>query len=47
MEKFNQAPQPYSRERFKDTYHWMVAWDMVPAGATYENTVDDQAWDKQ
>jgi hypothetical protein len=25
----------------------MVSWDMVPAGATYENTVDNRAWDAQ
>jgi NitT/TauT family transport system substrate-binding protein len=42
-----QAPQPYTRERFKDTYDWMVGWDMVPADATYENTVDDRAWPDQ
>lgn len=41
------APQPYTRERFKDTYDWMVSWDMVPAGATYENTVDNRAWEIQ
>lgn len=41
------APQPYTRERFKDTYDWMVSWDMVPAGATYENTVDNRAWEVQ
>lgn len=39
------APQPYTRERFKDTYDWTVSWDMVPAGATYENTVDNRAWE--
>lgn len=41
------APQPYTRERFKDTYDWMVSWDMVPTGATYENTVDNRAWEIQ
>jgi NitT/TauT family transport system substrate-binding protein len=40
-------PRPYTRERFEDTYSWMVRWDMVPAGATYENTVDNRAWDEQ
>lgn len=42
-----QAPQPYTRERFKDTYDWMVGWDMVPADATYENTVANRAWQDQ
>lgn len=39
------APQPYTRERFKDTYDWMVSWNMVPAGASFENTVDNRAWE--
>jgi NitT/TauT family transport system substrate-binding protein len=38
------APQPYTRERFEDTYNWTVKWDMVVPGATYENTVDNRAW---
>jgi NitT/TauT family transport system substrate-binding protein len=38
-------PQPYTRERFEDTYNWMVSWDMVTAGATYETTVDNSAWE--
>jgi len=38
------APQPYTRERFEDTYTWTVKWNMVVAGATYENTVDNRAW---
>ncbi len=37
-------PQPYTRERFDDTYHWTVKWNMTVAGATYENTVDNRAW---
>lgn len=37
-------PQPYTRERFEDTYNWMLSWDMVTPGATYENTVDNRAW---
>lgn len=40
-------PQPYTRERFDDTYNWMVRWDMVSAGATYETAVDNRAWDGQ
>ena len=38
-------PQPYTRERFDDTYSWTAKWDMVVPGATYENTVDNRAWE--
>jgi NitT/TauT family transport system substrate-binding protein len=38
------APQPYTRERFDDTYNWTVKWNMVVPGATYESTVDNRAW---
>jgi len=38
------APQPYTRERFEDTYDWTVKWNMTVPGATYENTVDNRAW---
>ena len=38
------APQPYTRERFEETYTWMVKWNMVVAGATHENTIDNRAW---
>jgi NitT/TauT family transport system substrate-binding protein len=38
------APQPYTRERFDDTYQWTLKWNMVVPGATYENTVDNRAW---
>jgi NitT/TauT family transport system substrate-binding protein len=38
------APQPYTRERFEDTYAWTVKWNMVVPGATYENIVDNRAW---
>jgi NitT/TauT family transport system substrate-binding protein len=37
-------PQPYTRERFDDTYEWTVGWNMTVPGATYENTVDNRAW---
>jgi len=37
-------PQPYTRERFEDTYNWTVKWGMTVPGATYENTVDNRAW---
>src|SRR5262245_40919926 len=38
------APQPYTRERWDDTYNWSVKWNMVVPGATYENIVDNRAW---
>jgi NitT/TauT family transport system substrate-binding protein len=40
----NAPPQPYTRERFEHTYAWTRDWGLVPAGATYENTVDNRAW---
>ena len=39
------APQPYTRERFDDTYNWTVKWNMTVPGATFENTVDNRAWE--
>ena len=39
------APQPYTRERWEDTYNWSVKWNMVVPGATYENIVDNRAWE--
>jgi NitT/TauT family transport system substrate-binding protein len=41
----NAAPQPYTRERWEDTYNWTVGWNMTVPGATYENTVDNRAWE--
>ena len=38
-------PQPYTRERFDDEYNWTVKWNMTVPGATYENTVDNRAWE--
>jgi NitT/TauT family transport system substrate-binding protein len=38
-------PQPYTRERFDDTYNWTVKWNMTVPGATYANTVDNRAWE--
>ena len=38
-------PQPYTRERFDDTYTWSLKWGMMVPGATYENTVDNRAWE--
>jgi NitT/TauT family transport system substrate-binding protein len=40
----NAPPEPYTRERFDHTYQWTLGWDLVPPGATYENTVDNRAW---
>ena len=37
--------QPYTRERFDDTYNWTVKWDMVIEGATFETVVDNRAWE--
>ena len=38
------APQPYTRERWDDTYNWSVKWNMTVPGATFENIVDNRAW---
>jgi ABC-type nitrate/sulfonate/bicarbonate transport system substrate-binding protein len=40
----NAPPAPYTRDRFNDNYQWTLGWGLVPAGATYENTVDNRAW---
>ena len=40
----NAPPEPYTRERFQHTYEWTLGWKLVPPGATYENTVDNRAW---
>lgn len=40
----NAPPEPYTRERFERTYEWTRDWGLVPAGASYENTVDNRAW---
>ena len=42
----NAPPVPYTRERFSDNYNWTLGWGLVPPGATYENTVDNRAWDQ-
>jgi NitT/TauT family transport system substrate-binding protein len=39
------APQPYTRERFDDTYQWTVKWNMTVPGATFESIVDNRAWE--
>jgi NitT/TauT family transport system substrate-binding protein len=41
----NAHPQPYTRERYEDTYNWTVARGLVAPGATYEATVDNRAWE--
>ena len=40
----NAPPVPYTRDRFNDNYPWTLSWGLVPPGATYENTVDNRAW---
>ncbi|HEX2334317.1 MAG TPA: hypothetical protein VHI32_14225 [Burkholderiales bacterium] len=40
----NAPPAPYTRERFEHTYQWTLGWSLVAPGATYENTVDNRAW---
>ena len=40
----NAPPVPYTRSRFDDNYQWTLAWGLVSPGATYENTVDNRAW---
>ena len=40
----NAPPTPYTRDRFDDNYNWTLTWGLVPPGATYENTVDNRAW---
>jgi NitT/TauT family transport system substrate-binding protein len=40
----NAPPEPYTRERFDHTYEWTLGWQLVAPGATYENTVDNRAW---
>ena len=41
----NAPPTPYTRERWDDTYNWTVKWNMTVPGATFENTVDNRAWE--
>jgi NitT/TauT family transport system substrate-binding protein len=38
-------PTEYTRERFDDEYNWTVKWNMTVPGATFENTVDNRAWE--
>jgi NitT/TauT family transport system substrate-binding protein len=41
----NAHPQPYTRERYEDTYNWTVSHGLVAPGATFESTVDNRAWE--
>jgi len=41
----NGPPTEYTRERFDDEYNWTVRWNMTVPGATFENTVDNRAWE--
>ena len=39
-------PVPYTRERFDDTYQWMLSYpDLVESGSTYDDVVDNRAWE--
>jgi len=41
----NAPPAPYTRDRFEDNYQWTLDWGLAEPGATYENTVDNRAWE--
>ena len=39
-------PVPYTRERFDDTYSWMLSYTgLIETGSTYEDAVDNRAWE--
>ena len=39
-------PMPYTRARFDDTYQWMLGYpDLIEPGSTYEQVVDNRAWE--
>lgn len=38
-------PQPYTRERWDDTYNWTVGWNMTMPQATYESIVSNRAFE--
>ena len=38
-------PQPYTRERWDDTYNWTVGWDMTMPNASFEKVVDNRAFE--
>jgi NitT/TauT family transport system substrate-binding protein len=38
-------PQAYTRERWDDTYNWTVGWGMTMANASFEEIVDNRAFE--
>lgn len=38
-------PQPYTRERWDDTYNWTVGWDMTIPDSSFEKIVDNRAFE--
>ena len=39
-------PAPYTRQRFDDTYSWMLGYpELVEPGSNYETVVDNRAWE--
>ena len=39
-------PVPYTRERFEDTYAWMLGYPgLVEPGSNYDQVVDNRAWE--
>ena len=39
-------PTPYTRERFDDTYKWMLSYPgLLETSSTYEEVVDNRAWE--
>lgn len=38
-------PQPYTRERWDDTYNWTVGWNMTMPDASYESIVSNRAFE--
>ena len=39
-------PVPYTRERFDDTYSWMLGYTgLVEPGSSYDQVVDNRAWE--
>jgi NitT/TauT family transport system substrate-binding protein len=39
-------PVPYTRQRFDDTYSWMLSYTgLINDGSSYEDAVDNRAWE--
>jgi NitT/TauT family transport system substrate-binding protein len=36
------APEPYPAREFQRTYDWMVAWDLIPQDADFQQIVDNR-----